>query len=78
MIATSAPRLVIPFAFVPPSGERAKPQGCKVERPTGRTTLHPWGLVCSACPGAQAGGMTRLSPQPPAQLSPVGAGHPGA
>jgi hypothetical protein len=38
---------------------------------------HPSGLVCSACPGTEAGGMTRLPPQPPTQLSPTAA-IPGA
>jgi hypothetical protein len=75
-LAHNSRRLVIPSAFVPPSEERARPQGCNVERPTGRTTLCPWGLVCSACPGAKAGGMTRLSLNHPPSSALSGAAIP--
>jgi len=42
-----------------------QPQGVQVERPTGRTTLAAWGLVCSALPGSMVGGMAAPSiPEP--------------
>ena len=49
----------IPPAFVPGQAEQTRLQGCKVVRPAGRSTLHPWGLACSPEGGTKADGMTR-------------------
>jgi hypothetical protein len=76
-LAHGSAGLVIPFAFVPPSGERARPCGSRWSS-LRKNDLDPQGLVCSACPGAKEGGMTRLPPQPPTRLGPSVSGHPGA
>jgi len=56
-----------PVTVGPPAGERAKPHGSRWSAP--RTNdLDPWGLVCSALAWADGVGMTRLPPQPPANL----------